>query len=636
MPPERIDLETFAALCDVAREFNEYAPPERTVTAARSPSTAKGDRPGDDFNRRATWAEILEPHGWAPERVSGDVTYWTRPGKSRGVSATTGKCRSEAGNDLLYVFTTNAPPFAGEDYFDKFGAFARLNHGGDFQAAARAVAGMGYGADDPADAARVVFGVPLAQTATPDDGVEPDYDFATNADLRRLDLSTRWVWDQWLQLGAVNLLAAEGGLGKTRFVADLCRRVHAGEPWPDNKPMVPWSGEYIAMWVAADRNHGELLTVSEKFGFGDRISYSGSKAEPLGGITLNTPGDFATLYKRAKAARPLFLVVDTVGGATSFSMSKQEEARSFFAPLSDIAARLAMCVIVITHLNASKTVLGKRAEERVRVVIRMSAADRDPVTPRRVEVIKSNAIPPTPLGMLLGDTGNTYAVPAPDGPEGGTHAPGKATVGPAKVFDWKEHLNAAIPATPPGISADGVNAKLKELNKVDNSGANHQQLGRALKWAVDQGTVVAIDKGRRNGAVTYYRIGLVLVPPPEILCARPEPEPELENSTGPTSSSGSGSGPHLSGGGPEPEPEVPPAGAGEWAPLDARSVPGIILTLATHGPRASAELADLYHCSEAELAAALSDPIALGDVVLRDGVYRVTRKGGGDEGADGR
>ena len=70
--------------------------------------------------------------------------------------------------------------------------------------------------------------------------------------------------------GYVNLLAAEGGLGKTRFVADLCRRVRHRLPWPDGTPTPEHDGPEVAMWVAADRNFGELVELSEAFGFGDR------------------------------------------------------------------------------------------------------------------------------------------------------------------------------------------------------------------------------------------------------------------------------------------------------------------------------------------------------------------------------
>ncbi|HVL11133.1 MAG TPA: hypothetical protein VM529_01120, partial [Gemmata sp.] len=147
--PSSISMEDYQFLCDVAREFNEYVPPERVVRPAAASSDARGDRPGDDFNRRASWAEVLEPHGWKVESSSGDVTYWTRPGKGRGVSATTGKCTSEIGGDLLYVFSSNADPFEPDRGYSKFSAVAALEYGGDFAAAAKGVAERGYGRQFP-------------------------------------------------------------------------------------------------------------------------------------------------------------------------------------------------------------------------------------------------------------------------------------------------------------------------------------------------------------------------------------------------------------------------------------------------------------------------------------------------------
>lgn len=452
-------------LCQLAREMTEYVPPERVRSApASAPSDAKGDRPGDEFNRRGDWGAILERHGWAVDHTSGEVTRWTRPGKGRGVSATTGKCRTEGSGDLLYVFTSNAAPFEPDTAYSKFAAFALLEHGGDFEKAAAGLKVQGYGRNDPA----VIFPPASAPGATaegpPDDGVAPDFDFATNADLDKYDLGVKWVWERWLQKATVNLLAAEGGLGKTRFVLDLCRRTHLGLPWPDGAAAEAWPHQYLAMWVAGDRNHGELKENSVKFGFGERISYSGSKADPLGGITLNSPADFNTLYKRVKAARPLFLVVDTAGGATSLNLAKQEEARTFFAPLSDMAQRLGLCVVVITHLNAGKGVLGKRAEERVRTIIRMTAEDKRPETVRRIEVTKSNSLFPQPLGMILGDTGCEYTPDAPASPEQtaqGAQDDSPDRGPPTKArecMDWLEQRLAVAPV-PVHVLRDEAEAK---------------------------------------------------------------------------------------------------------------------------------------------------------------------------------
>lgn len=106
------------------------------------PRTAPTDaqRPGDAYNQTATWHDILEPHGWTPVHRWGGTTYWRRPGKTDGISATTG--RNDADN--LYVFTTSTD-FDSERPYSKFGAYALLEHRGDYAEAAKALRALGYG-----------------------------------------------------------------------------------------------------------------------------------------------------------------------------------------------------------------------------------------------------------------------------------------------------------------------------------------------------------------------------------------------------------------------------------------------------------------------------------------------------------
>lgn len=105
-----------------------------------------GDRPGDDFNARASWSDILEPRGWTLMQGSGGVCHWRRPGKyDRTSSATTDHCRTEAGLDLLHVFSSNAAPFESQKSYTKFHAYTLLYHHGDFHSAAESLASTGFG-----------------------------------------------------------------------------------------------------------------------------------------------------------------------------------------------------------------------------------------------------------------------------------------------------------------------------------------------------------------------------------------------------------------------------------------------------------------------------------------------------------
>lgn len=132
-------------LLDSARALNLWQDLNRQPYAAtppRSYSTKGLDRPGDNFNRRADWGDILRPHGWSYAGKGGDGSdQWCRPGKDMGTSAST----NFAGSDLLYVFSSNADPFDEGTAYTKFSAYALLEHDGDYEAAALALARQGYG-----------------------------------------------------------------------------------------------------------------------------------------------------------------------------------------------------------------------------------------------------------------------------------------------------------------------------------------------------------------------------------------------------------------------------------------------------------------------------------------------------------
>lgn len=138
-PDERTQLHR---LC---RTFDRM--PDRTPTPSpalsieerleRGEGTSSGVRPGDEYNDRTTWDGILVPRGWVKVYEHGDEIAWRRPGKDIGISATT----NHTGTDRLKVFSTSTP-FDTEITYDRFGAYALLEHGGDLAAAARDLAGV--------------------------------------------------------------------------------------------------------------------------------------------------------------------------------------------------------------------------------------------------------------------------------------------------------------------------------------------------------------------------------------------------------------------------------------------------------------------------------------------------------------
>lgn len=124
----------------VARRLDTMPPAEASVPAVADRDDSLP--PGEDYNQRGSWDELLGRHGWTKVRRLGPGWAWRRPGKQAGISATTGQ-RDDA--DRLYVFTTSTP-FEAERPYSKFSALATLEHGGDYSAAARALRREHYGA----------------------------------------------------------------------------------------------------------------------------------------------------------------------------------------------------------------------------------------------------------------------------------------------------------------------------------------------------------------------------------------------------------------------------------------------------------------------------------------------------------
>ena len=138
----KITMHERAALHQIFAMFDEM--PKAQVIQADVVAKHDGTlSPGDDYNARTTWDEILLPLGWSKVYQKGEATVWRRPNKNEGISATT----NFNGNDKLFVFSTSTI-FEAESSYSKFAAYAHLNTSGDFKQAAQQLRNLGYGATE--------------------------------------------------------------------------------------------------------------------------------------------------------------------------------------------------------------------------------------------------------------------------------------------------------------------------------------------------------------------------------------------------------------------------------------------------------------------------------------------------------
>src|SRR3990167_5402282 len=117
-----LTLEERHDLMDAAYALHEGAWEEHRYDRA-DPTTK---RPGDAYAAKTPWEGILSGDGWQYHSKHGDNTYWTRPGKGKGKSAST---NGELG--FLYCFTSNAHHLQPGHAYRKFEYYAQTRHGGD-------------------------------------------------------------------------------------------------------------------------------------------------------------------------------------------------------------------------------------------------------------------------------------------------------------------------------------------------------------------------------------------------------------------------------------------------------------------------------------------------------------------------
>lgn len=145
-----------------------------------------------EFNRQNSFIgpeiinRVLSDNGWRFAYERGENSYFIRPGKMKGVSA------SYNGN-VFYPFSTNCSPFEAEKGYNNFQVYTLLKHDGNIQKAKKELIDLGIlpENDSPEDPSAEHF-IYLRTTGAGTDQAQADHDlfikFLTNHGFRRYDL----------------------------------------------------------------------------------------------------------------------------------------------------------------------------------------------------------------------------------------------------------------------------------------------------------------------------------------------------------------------------------------------------------------------------------------------------------------
>lgn len=407
------EREDFHAILATLTEHRPEPVQPRTSQPAGEASTGS---PGDDYERRTEWADILGPHGWTALHSHGQTQYWRRPGKTIGQSASTGHAGDR---DRLYVFTSSTE-FEQERPYTKFGAYALLNHGGDHAAAAAQLRRDGYGDPATAPAANRLqpfdtgFRKPESGTTPPSPGRTIDLTAAATIAPRRV----RWLWDGRLALGTLGLLAGRQGLGKSTLAywlaAQLTRGTLPGEYEGTPRAVLvcatedSWEHTIVPRLIAADADLNRVYRV-------EVVTEDGLLAP------LSLPRDNRGLETAALEKDAALLILDPIiSRLGELDTHRDAEVRMALEPLVAVAGRARMAILGLIHHNKSahadplQSVMGSTAFSAVARSVHTVVPDPDDDT----DMMRLFGTPKNNLGRTnlptLAFTVESHAVPTED------------------------------------------------------------------------------------------------------------------------------------------------------------------------------------------------------------------------------
>lgn len=201
----------------------------------------------------------------------------------------------------------------------------------------------------------------------------------------------KFLWENWLVTGNINMICSKPKYGKTRFYLALAKCLWEGTEWPDGQANTnpPGSKMLVAPY---DRNHVEIAAEMEVMGIPDEAIYCAHDPEDeLLVPDLATPDMMKAIdwYATHDPAIKM-VVIDTLTYASSTPLFKPEDMKKLLDPLMQMAAKHGLTVLVLIHENREGLALGNRITERARVLMQLERYSEADPTKLRLYVKDSN------------------------------------------------------------------------------------------------------------------------------------------------------------------------------------------------------------------------------------------------------
>jgi hypothetical protein len=232
--------------------------------------------------------------------------------------------------------------------------------------------------------------------------------YATAADVFQATGNTPWTWEGWIPPNRIVGIAAGEGVGKTRFVLDLCRRVWLNLSWPDDQPMT-LPARTPSLWLCSDGQHDEIAETLPALGLPfEAVIFPAPSSDPYEHVSLDSAETIQWIGDAIRDVRPWALVIDSLTYATALDLCEQRAITKLKTPLVNLCQTHHINIIPTLHVSLSGQALGRRIKGITRTLLHLECPDPDQSHRLRLWVEKSYGPKPAALGVTIDASGNTY------------------------------------------------------------------------------------------------------------------------------------------------------------------------------------------------------------------------------------
>jgi putative DNA primase/helicase len=163
-----------------------------------------------------------------------------------------------------------------------------------------------------------------------------------------------WLWPGRIAIGKQTLIGGEPGLGKSQITAALAAAVTTGGRWPCDEGTAPRGGVII---LSAEDDAGDTIRPRLDAAGADvrevHLISAVTQKDGTGRRSFNLQADLGELEKEiARIGNVRLVIIDPVSSYLGKTDShKNADVRGTLEPLGDMAARLRVAVVSITHFS---------------------------------------------------------------------------------------------------------------------------------------------------------------------------------------------------------------------------------------------------------------------------------------------